>query len=88
MCWPRRTCRAHLALDVISVPPLATRFLPMQTDEIVHKCQAVAIVLAESLEAAEAGAAAVRVSYRQHRLPWLNTSTVDQAFSCGGYNKR
>ncbi len=57
--------RADLALSDISVPPLATRFLPMQTNEIVHEGQAVAIVLADSLEAAEAGAGAVRVSYRR-----------------------
>jgi xanthine dehydrogenase YagR molybdenum-binding subunit len=57
--------RAHADLDKVSVPPLATRFLPMQTDEIIHEGQPIAIVLAESLEAAEAGAAAVRVSYRR-----------------------
>jgi xanthine dehydrogenase YagR molybdenum-binding subunit len=55
--------RAHENLAKITVPPLATRFLPMQTEEIVHEGQPVAIVLAETLEAAEAAAAAVRVEY-------------------------
>lgn len=66
--------RVHPALDGISVPPLATRFLPMQADEIVHDGQAVAIVLADSLEAAEAGAGAVRVSYR--RAAFMNPETA------------
>jgi xanthine dehydrogenase YagR molybdenum-binding subunit len=42
-------------------PPAAVLNLPMQTDEIRHEGEAVAIVLGESLEAAEAGAALVRV---------------------------
>jgi xanthine dehydrogenase YagR molybdenum-binding subunit len=57
--------RVHADLDKISVPPLATRFLPMQTDDIVHEGQPVAIVLGESLEAAEAAAAAVGVTYER-----------------------
>jgi len=55
--------RTHSDLDKITVPPLATRFVPMQSDEVVYEGQAVAIVLGESIEAAEAGAAAVRVGY-------------------------
>ncbi len=57
--------RVHADLDKITVPPLATRFMPMQTDHIVHEGQPVAMVLAETLEAAEAGATAVRVSYER-----------------------
>jgi xanthine dehydrogenase YagR molybdenum-binding subunit len=57
--------RIHADLDKITVPPLATRFMPMQTDEIVHEGQPVAMVLAETLEAAEAGAAAVKVAYER-----------------------
>ena len=57
--------RAHPDLDKISVPPLATRFVPMQSDVVMHEGQPVAIVLAEGLEAAEAAAAKVRVSYRR-----------------------
>ena len=54
--------RLHADFAKITAPPLATRFVPMQGDDIVHEGQPVAIVLAESLEAAEAGAAAVRVA--------------------------
>jgi xanthine dehydrogenase YagR molybdenum-binding subunit len=55
----------HADLEKISVPPLATRFMPMQTKDIVHEGQPVAIVLGESLEAAEAAAAAVGVAYER-----------------------
>jgi xanthine dehydrogenase YagR molybdenum-binding subunit len=44
-------------------PPLATRFLPMQGEEIRYEGQPVAIVLGETLEAAEHGARMVRVEY-------------------------
>lgn len=57
--------RVHADLDKITVPPLATRFTPMQTDEVMHEGQAVAMVIGESLEAAEAGASAVRVTYHK-----------------------
>lgn len=60
--------RVHAHLDKVTVPPLATRFLPMQTDEVVHEGQPLAMVLAESLEAAESGAAAVRISYQRTRF--------------------
>ncbi|WP_186111183.1 xanthine dehydrogenase family protein molybdopterin-binding subunit [Burkholderia gladioli] len=61
--------RVHRALDTITVPPLATRFVPMQDDEIVHEGQPVALVLAESLQEAEAAAGVVRVRYR--RMPFV-----------------
>ena len=57
--------RTHPDLDKITVPPLATRFVPMQSDEVLYEGQAVAIVLAENLEAAEAGAKAVAVTYER-----------------------
>jgi xanthine dehydrogenase YagR molybdenum-binding subunit len=57
--------RVHADLDKITVPPLATRFMPMQTDAVMHEGQPVAIVLAESLEAAEAAATTVGVTYRR-----------------------
>jgi xanthine dehydrogenase YagR molybdenum-binding subunit len=57
--------RVHRDLDKITVPPLATRFMPMQTNDVLHEGQPVAIVLGESLEVAEAGAAAVRVTYER-----------------------
>ena len=40
----------------ISGPPFAYSFLPMQSDEIRHQGQPIALVLGETLEAAEAGA--------------------------------
>ena len=52
-------------LAKVTAPPLATRFIPMQSDVVVHEGQPVAMVLAESLEAAEAGAASVRVVYER-----------------------
>jgi xanthine dehydrogenase YagR molybdenum-binding subunit len=57
--------KADADLEKVSVPPLATRFLPMQNDRVVHEGQPIAIVLGESLEAAEAGAAVVRVDYER-----------------------
>jgi xanthine dehydrogenase YagR molybdenum-binding subunit len=49
--------------DVLSGPPSAQSFLPLQGDEIRHQGQPVAIVLGETLEAAEAGARRVEVRY-------------------------
>lgn len=50
-------------LAAVSAPPLAQSFLPMQGDEIRHEGQPVALVLGETLEAAQAGARLVRVRY-------------------------
>src|SRR5262245_60716520 len=47
------------------VPPAAQSFTPMQGTEIHYEGQPVALVLAETLEAAEEGAALVRASYRR-----------------------
>ena len=57
--------RVHADLDKITVPPLATRFMPMQTDAVMHEGQPVAILLAENLEAAEAAATKVQVTYQR-----------------------
>ena len=46
---------------LLPVPPLATRHLPLQDEVIVYHGQPVAMIVAETLEAAEEGAAAVRV---------------------------
>ena len=80
--------RVHGKLDEISVPPLATRFIPMQSDDIVYEGQPVAMVLAESLQAAEAGAAVVRVRYE--RRPFVVPETAlaaDVAPEKGNYSK-
>lgn len=57
--------------DVLAGPPSAQSFLPMQDDEIRHEGQLVAIVLGETLEAAEAGARRVEVRHAagEARLP-------------------
>jgi len=57
--------RVHADLNKMTVPPLATRFMPLQASDIVHEGQPVAMVLGETLEAAEAGAAAVGVTYER-----------------------
>lgn len=68
--------RVHSELDSISVPPLATRFVPMQSDAVVHEGQAIAVVLAENLQAAEAGASAVRVRYQRAPFAAPETASV------------
>jgi CO/xanthine dehydrogenase Mo-binding subunit len=55
----------HPAFATVGSPPLATRFLPLQGEEIYYPGQPVAMVLADSLEAAEAGAELVQVTYRR-----------------------
>ena len=52
------------AFGAVASPPLATRFVPMQGEDVFYAGQPVAMVLADSLEAAEAGAELVRVTYR------------------------
>ena len=47
----------------IAGPPFSNSYLPMQDNEIRHEGQPVALVLGETLEAAEAGARKVRVRY-------------------------
>jgi xanthine dehydrogenase YagR molybdenum-binding subunit len=47
----------------IAGPPFAHSFLPLQDDAIRHEGQPIALVLGETLEAAEAGAQRVRVRY-------------------------
>ena len=49
--------------EALTGPPSAQSFLPLQGDEIRHQGQPVAIVLGETLEAAEAGARRVEVRY-------------------------
>jgi xanthine dehydrogenase YagR molybdenum-binding subunit len=54
----------HPGFAAVASPPLATRFVPMQGEDVFYAGQPVAMVLADSLEAAEAGAELVRVTYR------------------------
>jgi xanthine dehydrogenase YagR molybdenum-binding subunit len=50
-------------MTIAASPPAASKFVPMQTDEVRHQGQPVAIVLGETLEAAEQGARLVKVGY-------------------------
>jgi xanthine dehydrogenase YagR molybdenum-binding subunit len=80
--------KSDVALEKITVPPLATRFIPMQGDEIVYEGQPVAIVLGESLEAAEAAAARVHVSYQTHAFVVPEQATSEPADpGKGNYSK-
>jgi xanthine dehydrogenase YagR molybdenum-binding subunit len=80
--------KVHADLEKITVPPLATRFMPMQTADVVYEGQPVAIVLGESLEAAEEGAARVRVSYTRNRFVVPDTASIELADpSKGNYSK-
>jgi xanthine dehydrogenase YagR molybdenum-binding subunit len=67
--------RVHSALQQVSVPPLASRFVPMQENEIMHEGQPVAIVLAETLEAAEEAAKLVQVRYSRSAFSLAETSS-------------
>ncbi|WP_267009160.1 xanthine dehydrogenase family protein molybdopterin-binding subunit [Streptomyces sp. NBC_00154] len=62
------------AFAAVPSPPLATRFLPMQGDVVNYWGQPVAMVLAESLEAAEGAVPRVQVSYE--REPFINPDTA------------
>ncbi|MEV5176933.1 xanthine dehydrogenase family protein molybdopterin-binding subunit [Streptomyces flaveolus] len=62
------------AFAALPSPPLATRFLPMQSEVVHYFGQPVAMVLAESLEAAEGAATRVKVSYE--REPFVNPDTA------------
>jgi xanthine dehydrogenase YagR molybdenum-binding subunit len=78
----------HADLDKFTVPPLATRFMPMQADAIMHEGQPIAIVLSESLEAAEAAAVTVRASYeRTSFIVPENASTTPADPNKGSYSK-
>jgi len=62
-------------------PPFSQTFLPMQGDAIRYEGQPLAIVLAETLEAAEAGAHKVRVVVERAaaRVPAADWSAADRA---------
>ena len=70
--------------DVYS-PPLATRFLPMQGTEIHYAGQPVAMVLADSLEAAEAAAELVKVTYRPAPFIVPDTAPAEAPSPDSGY---
>ncbi|HUZ65463.1 MAG TPA: xanthine dehydrogenase family protein molybdopterin-binding subunit [Acetobacteraceae bacterium] len=64
------------AMGKAPVPPLAVSAMPMQGDEIRHEGQPIAIVLAETLEAAEHGAALVHAAYAPAAFLPVGTEAV------------
>ena len=80
--------RVHSALQQVTVPPLASRFVPMQENEIMHEGQPVAIVLAETLEAAEEAAKRVQVRYSRSEFSIADASIPEGAIpEKGNYSK-
>jgi xanthine dehydrogenase YagR molybdenum-binding subunit len=75
----------------ISGPPFAHSFLPMQSDTIRHQGQPVALVLGETLEAAEAAVELVQVCYETAaaKIPvasiWSEVDRVAVAAKNSGY---
>lgn len=67
------------------VPPVAQSFMPMQDARVLYEGQPVAIVLAETLEAAEEGASRVRVQYQSRSA--ANFSTAADVIPPGGDKK-
>jgi xanthine dehydrogenase YagR molybdenum-binding subunit len=76
---------AHPGFADVYSPPLATRFLPMQGDEIRYTGQPVAMVLADSLEAAEAGAELVQVTCRPTPFVVPDTAPAEPPSPDSGY---
>ena len=76
----RPHARGHAGLRRWTAPPPAQSFMPMQGDEIRHEGQPVAIVLGETLEAAEAGARRVEVRYerREAGCRWRPMAALDE----------
>jgi xanthine dehydrogenase YagR molybdenum-binding subunit len=66
-------------------PPLASSFLPMQSDEVRHEGQPVAIVLGETLEAAEHGARLVKVTYERTTFRAAGSGVAEDPAPDGGY---
>ena len=66
-------------------PPLASSFLPMQSDEVRHEGQPVAIVLGETLEAAEHGARLVKVTYERTTFRAAGSSVAEDPAPDSGY---
>jgi xanthine dehydrogenase YagR molybdenum-binding subunit len=72
-------------LALAPVPPLASSFIPMQSDEIRYEGQPVAIVLGETLEAAEHGARLVRVTSEQAPFRAAGTAEIEDPDPRCGY---
>jgi xanthine dehydrogenase YagR molybdenum-binding subunit len=69
------------------VPPLASSFVPMQNDDVRYDGQPIAMVLGETLEAAEQAARLVRVQYQASAFRTFDrVDTVDPAKENNGYH--
>lgn len=66
-------------------PPLASSFMPMQSDEVRHEGQPVAIVLGETLEAAQHGARLVRVTYERTAFRAAGSGEAENPAPGSGY---
>ncbi len=66
-------------------PPLSSSFLPMQSDEVRHEGQPVAIVLGETLEAAAHGARLVKVTYARTTFRAAGSGVAEDPAPDGGY---
>ncbi|ROQ77605.1 xanthine dehydrogenase YagR molybdenum-binding subunit [Streptomyces sp. CEV 2-1] len=77
---------AHADLAAASSPPLASLFLPMQGPEIHYSGQPVAIVLAETLEAAEGAASLVQVRCRTDEFTVPDSAPATTPSPESGYN--
>jgi xanthine dehydrogenase YagR molybdenum-binding subunit len=67
------------------VPPLASTFLEMQSDHIRYDGQPIAIVLAETLEAAEQAARLLRVQYEPSSFTTWDRAAVEDPNPKSGY---
>jgi xanthine dehydrogenase YagR molybdenum-binding subunit len=77
--------KPHERLAEVSVPPLATRLLPIQDERIVHHGQPVAVVVAETLEAAEYAATLVAVAVVEDSFVAPGQAPIEEAATVGGY---
>jgi xanthine dehydrogenase YagR molybdenum-binding subunit len=73
-------------LGVAPVPPAAQSIMPMQDERVLYEGQPVALVLAETLEAAEEAAPLVRVTYESERpQAFAGAATVKPREEKNGY---
>ncbi len=72
-------------LALAPVPPLASSFMPMQGDEIRYEGQPVAIVIGETLEAAQHGARLVDMQYDRAPFRIEGRGEIEVPSSTSGY---
>jgi xanthine dehydrogenase YagR molybdenum-binding subunit len=72
-------------LGTASIPPLASAFIPMQSDDVRFDGQPIALVLAETLEAAEYATRLVRVQYEAGSFTTWERAAVEDPSPKSGY---